>query len=59
MGNSRAPGVEDIRYTNPITGVISSKSAYTNEQGIKKNNKPEYKVNGEWVSAGNAPHIGV
>jgi hypothetical protein len=52
----RAPGVEDIRYTNPITGVISSTSWYINEQGIKKNNKPEYRVNGEWVSAGNVPH---
>ena len=57
MGNSRrAPGVEDIRYTNPITGVISSTSQYINEQGIKKNNKLEYRVNGEWVSAGNVPH---
>ena len=56
MGKSRAPGVEDIRYTNPITGVISSTSRYINEQGIKKNNKPEYRVNGEWVSAGNVPH---
>ena len=52
----RAPGVEDIRYTNPITGVISSTSRYINEQGIKKNNKLEYRVNGEWVSAGNVPH---
>ena len=52
----RAPGVEDIRYRNPITGVISSQSWYLNEQGIKKNNKQEYKVNGEWVSAGNVPH---
>ena len=56
MGNSRAPGVEDIRYTNPITGVISSTSRYINEQGIKKNNKPEYRVNGEWLSAGDVPH---
>jgi hypothetical protein len=52
----RAPGVEDIRYTNPITGVISSTSQYINEQGIKKTNKQEYRVNGEWVSAGNVPH---
>ena len=52
----RAPGVEDVRYTNPITGVISSTSQYINEQGIKKNNKLEYRVNGEWVSAGNVPH---
>ena len=56
MVRPRAPGVEDVRYTNPITGVISSTSRYINEQGIKKNNKPEYKVNGEWLSAGNVPH---
>lgn len=56
MGRPRAPGVEDIRYTNPITGVISSTSMYLNEQGIKKNNKPEYRVNGEWLSAGDVPH---
>jgi hypothetical protein len=55
MGNPRAPGVEDIRYTNPITGDFTSKSGVY-EQGIKKSFKPEYKVNGEWVSAGNAPH---
>ena len=56
MGRPRSPGVEDIRYTNPITGDISPTSRYLNEQGIKKNNKPEYRVNGEWVSAGNVPH---
>jgi len=59
IGRPRAPGVEDVRYINQITGDFTSKSAYTNEQGIKKNNKPEYKVNGEWVSAGNAPHMRV
>ena len=36
MGNPRAPGVEDIRYTNPITGDFTSTSMYLNEQGIKK-----------------------
>ena len=51
----RAPGVEDVRYTNPITGVISSKSQYTNEQGIKKGSTAEYKINGGWVK-GEAPH---
>ena len=59
MGRPRAPGVEDIRYINQITGDISSTSGYLNEQGIKKRYKPEYKVNGEWVSAGNAPHMRV
>ena len=56
MGRPRSPGVEDIRYINQITGDISSKSQYINEQGIKKLCKPEYKVNGEWVSASDAPH---
>ena len=56
MGRPRAPGVEDIRYTNQITGDISSTSWYLNEQGIKKRYKPEYKVNGEWVKRGEAPH---
>ena len=53
----RAPGVEDIRYINPITGVTSSKSGYTDEQGIKKTAiKREYKINGGWVKIDNAPH---
>ncbi len=56
MGRPKAPGVEDVRYTNPITGVISSKSQYTNEQGIKKGSPREYKINGEWVKNGEAPH---
>ena len=57
MGRPRAPGVEDIRYTNPITGVISSKSQYINEQGIKKTiAKPEYKINNKWVKKDCAPH---
>ena len=59
MGRHRAPGVEDIRYTNPITGVISSQSWYIDEQGIKKeikSNYKEYKINGEWVKTGFAPH---
>ena len=62
MGRHRAPGVEDIRYTNPITGVISSQSRYIDEQGIKKmipSHKREYKItggNGEWIKKGEAPH---
>ena len=52
----RAPGVEDIRYINPITGVISSTSWYLNEQGIKKASTREYKINGGWVKKGEAPH---
>ena len=59
MGRPRAPGVEDVRYTNPITGVISSQPWYIDEQGIKKairSNYKEYKINGEWVKTGFAPH---
>ena len=56
MGRHKAPCIEDIRYTNPITGVASSQSRYTDEQGIKKKNRPEYKINGEWVKPGEAPH---
>jgi hypothetical protein len=55
----RAPGVEDIRYINPITGVTSSKSGYTDEQGIRKYYTREYKItggNGEWIKKGEAPH---
>ena len=59
---SRTPGVEDIRYINPITGASSPSSRYIDEQGIKQKiptHKAEYKItggNGEWVKAGNAPH---
>ena len=56
IGRPRSPGVEDVRYINQITGDISPTSWYLNEQGIKKMLKPEYKVNGEWVSANDAPH---
>ena len=59
LGRPRAPGIEDIRYTNRITGVTSSKSGYTDEHGIKKSipsNKKEYKINGEWVKSNFAPH---
>ena len=48
--------MEDIRYINRITGDISSTSRYIDEQGIRKTYKPEYKVNGEWVSAHDVPH---
>ena len=56
MGRHRAPCVEDIRYINPITGVTSSKSNYIDEQGIKKSSKKDYKINGDWVKPGYAPH---
>ena len=59
-GKPRAPGVEDIRYINPITGATSSLSSYIDEQGIKKSipsNKMEYKINGEWLKPNLVPHI--
>ena len=52
MSRARSPGVEDIRYTNPITGVKSSESRYIDEQGIKQSiptHKTEYKFKGEWI----------
>ena len=52
MSRARSPGVEDIRYTNPITGVASSESRYIDEQGIKQSiptHKIEYKFKGEWI----------
>ena len=56
LGRPRAPGVEDMRYTNPITGVTSSKSMYIDEQGIKKNSEKQYKINGKWLKSNFAPH---
>jgi len=57
MGRTtRAPGVEDIRYTDPITGGFTSKSGYTNEQGKRTYFKREYKINGGWVTNNDAPH---
>jgi hypothetical protein len=57
MGRPRSPGVEDIRYINPITGVTSSTSQYIDEQGIKKPvSKKEYKIYGEWVKINDVPH---
>ena len=59
MGRARGPGVEDVRYLNPITGAYSSFSKYIDEQGKKRRiptNKMEYKVNGEWLQSHRAPH---
>ena len=56
MGRPRAPGVEDIRYTNPITGGFTSKSGYTNEQGKRTYFKREDKINGGWVTNNDAAH---
>jgi len=55
-GSGRHP----IRYTNPITGVVSSRSYYLDEQGVKKRTPSkylEYMVDGEWVKPGFVPHI--
>ena len=60
MGRHRSPGIEDIRYINPITGVISSKSRYIDEQGTKKiipTHKKEYKVNGKWIKPSFVPYF--
>jgi hypothetical protein len=59
MGRPRAPGVKDIRYKNPITGVVSSQSQYIDEQGIKKpitSKHQEYMVDGEWIKPNFVPH---
>ena len=53
-------GIHPIRYTNPITGVVSSLSYYLDEQGVKKRTPSkylEYMVDGEWVKPGFVPHI--
>ena len=36
MAARSGSGKHPIRYKNPITGVVSSKSQYIDEQGIKK-----------------------
>ena len=53
-------GKHPIRYTNPITGVVSLQSWYINEQGIKKNissKYTEYQVEGKWVTQKLVPHL--
>ena len=60
MGRPTGWGKYPVRYTNPITGVISSESQYVNEQGIKKQISTKYqenKVNSEWVKPHLAPHV--
>ena len=49
-----------VRYTNPITGIISPQSWYLDEQGIKKRiatHNAEYLVDNKWMKAHLAPHI--
>ena len=53
-------GKHPIRYTHPITGVVSLQSWYINEQGIKKNissKYTEYQVEGKWVTQKLVPHL--
>ena len=59
MGRGKGSNVP-LRYTNPITGVVSSTSQYVNDQGVKKNittKNHEYLIDGEWVKPHFAPHI--
>jgi len=53
-------GKHPIRYTNPITSVVSTQSYYINEEGIKKNISSkyiEYQVDGKWVTQKLVPHL--
>ena len=53
-------GKHPIRYTHPITGVVSSQSWYINEEGIRKNISSkymEYQVEGKWVKSKLVPHL--
>ena len=53
-------GKHPIRYTHPITGVVSSQSWYINEEGIRKNISSkymEYQVEGKWVTQKLVPHL--
>jgi hypothetical protein len=59
MGRAVGWGKYPVRYTHPITGVISSTSRYVNKQGRKKkiNTKYiEYKVGDKWLKSHLAPH---
>ena len=60
MGGRSGTGKHPIRYTNPITGVVSLQSWYINEQGIKKvlsSKYMEYQVEGKWVKKKLVPHL--
>ena len=59
IGRPAGEGRHLVRYTNPITGVVSPTSQYINEQGIKKvitTKDVEYKVDGEWLKSHLVPH---
>ena len=60
MARISGTGKHPIRYTNPITDVVSLQSWYINEQGIKKNISSkymEYQVDDKWVKATLVPHL--
>ena len=59
MGRPTGWGKYPVRYTNPITGVISSSSRYIDEKGIKKEiptRSKECLVDNKWVKIHFAPH---
>ena len=61
MAGKSGTGKHPIRYTNPITGDISTQSFYINEEGIKKyinsSKYMEYQVGGKWVKSKLVPHL--
>jgi len=60
MAGRSGTGKHPIRYTHPITGVVSSQSWYINEEGIRKNitsKYMEYQVEGKWVTRKLVPHL--
>ena len=60
MTRTSGSGKHPIRYTNPITGVVSLQSRYINEQGIRKvisSKYMEYQVEGKWVKKKLVPHL--
>ena len=60
MAAKSGTGKHPIRYTNPITGVVSLQSRYINEQGIRKvisSKYMEYQVEGKWVKKKLVPHL--
>tara|TARA_R110000824_G_scaffold278215_2_gene466366 strand:- start:752 stop:1456 length:705 start_codon:yes stop_codon:yes gene_type:complete len=57
MTVKRGRGRYPIQYRNPITGVLSSNSRYTDEQGKSRTSTSvAFLVDGKWVSKRNAPH---
>ena len=60
MTRTSGSGKHPIRYTHPITGVVSTQSMYINEEGIRKHISSkymEYQVEGKWVKSKLVPHL--